>query len=184
MRSLHPSLQTVRPALVAALVALAVAAPATFVLQHFLHRPVVEAAAPARLPVAATASSRASRPSGKQPKRPVKAPPALPGPGLPGSLSVSLKASPVVVVGLYTAGDTIDMSANTEAEAGASLAKVPYVPVNVGDESQIGDLAARLPNLAVPSVVIFGRGGRVLAQFNGYADRQAVAEAVDALRPH
>lgn len=188
MGSLRLPLQTARHALVAALVALAVAVPATFALERFLHRPAVEVATPARGSPAVVGSPRASgrltaSGKGKGKARPVKPRPVLPGPGLPGSVTESLKVSPVVVVALYAAGDTIDMAAGSEAEAGAELAKVPYVPVNVGDESQIGDLAARLPNLAVPSVVIFGRGGVVLAQIDGYADRQAVAEAVDGVRP-
>lgn len=189
MRSLRLPLQTARHALVAALVALAVAAPATFALERLLHRPAVEAAATARAPAAAAAAAGSPRAhrglpaSGKRTARPAKPRPALPGPGLPGSVTEALKASPVVVVALYAAGDTIDMAAGSEAEAGAALAEAPYVPVNVGDESQIGDLAARLPSLAVPSVAVFGRGGRVLAQIDGYADRQAVAEAVDNARP-
>ncbi len=188
MGSLRLPLQTARHALVAAVVALAVAAPATFALERLLHRPAVEAAATARASAAATAagSPRARRglpSSGKRTGRSAKPRPALPGPGLPGSVTEALKASPVVVVALYAAGDTVDMAAGSEAEAGAALAEAPYVPVNVGDESQIGDLAARLPSLAVPSVVLFGRGGRVLAQIDGYADRQAVAEAVDNARP-
>ena len=123
----------------------------------------------------AAADKRASRPAKRRTE--------LPGPGLPGSVSVALRASPVVVVALYAAGDTIDMAAGSEAEAGAALAKAPYVAVNVGDESQIGDIAARLPSLAVPSVVIDGHGGCVLAQIEGYADRKTVAEAVDGARP-
>lgn len=186
LRSLRPPLQTARHAIVAAVVTLAVAAPATLALEHLLRRPAVEAAAAVRRPTAQAGSqtARGRVPTGVgQKSRSTKPPLALPGPGLPGSVSVALKASRVVVVALYAAGDTIDMAAGSEAEAGAALAGAPYVAVNVGDESQIGDLAARLPSLAVPSVVVFGRGGRVLAQIDGYADRQAVAEAVDSARP-
>lgn len=176
MRSLGLQLQTARQAIVAAVVALAVAAPTPFVLERLLDRPAVEApAAPSAASAGVTASKRVTGAA--------KPHPTLPGPGLPGSVAQSLKSSPVVVVALYAAGDTIDMAAGAEAEAGAELAGAPYVPINIGDESQIGDLAARLHDLAVPATVIFGRGGRVLAQIDGYADRQAIAEAVDGARP-
>ena len=184
--SLRLPLQTARHAIVAAVVTLAVAAPATLALEHFLHRPPVEATAAVRRPAVAAipaAAGALAAAAGKRQPRPAKRRPALPGPGLPGSVSVALKSSPVVVVALYAAGDAIDMAAGSEAEAGAALAKAPYVAVNVGDESQIGDIAARLPSLAVPSVVIFGHGGRVLTQIEGYADRKTVAEAVDSARP-
>ena len=186
MGSLRFPLQTARHALVAALVALAVAAPAIFGLQRFLHRPTVEVAVAARAPAVTAGPPRAGgwlTAAIERAARLTKQRPALPGPGLPGSVLQALKASPVVVVALYVAGDTIDMAAGAEAEAGAALAEVPYVPVNVGDESQIGDLAARLSVLSVPAVVVFGRGPRVLAQIDGYADREAVAEAVDNARP-
>jgi hypothetical protein len=96
---------------------------------------------------------------------------------------VALEASRIVVVGLYVAGDPVDMSVVAEAQAGAALAEVPYVPVNVGDESQIGDLASRLPSLSVPAVLLVGPGGRILQQLSGYVDRSAVAGAVDSARP-
>ena len=180
-------MQTARQAFVAAVVALAIAAPTPFVLEWLLQRPSVEAPTPASTAVAAEAARSGGALGTTAPSKraagPAKPRPSLPGPGLPGSLAQSLKASPVVVVALYAAGDTIDMAASAEAEAGAELAGAPYVPINVGDESQIGDLAARLPDLAVPATVIFGHGGRVLAQIDGYADRQAIAEAIDGARP-
>jgi hypothetical protein len=74
------------------------------------------------------------------------------------------------------------MAASAEAEAGATLAGVPYVPVNVSDESQIGDLAARLSSLTVPSTIVLARPGAVAIQLNGYVDREEVAQAVDGAR--
>ena len=56
-------------------------------------------------------------------------------------------------------------------EAGAALANVPFVPVNVADESQIGDLASRLPQLSVPCVLIIGPHGTVVSQIDGYVDQ-------------
>lgn len=185
MRVALPPLNTVRTAVPAALAALAVAAPVTFLLQRSLDRDVSTAgsnSAPAATagaakPVAGTGAGSAKAPAA----RPAR--PALPGPGLPGSLAVALEASRIVVVGLYVAGDPVDMSVVAEAQAGAALAEVPYVPVNVGDESQIGDLASRLPSLSVPAVLLVGPGGRILQQLSGYVDRSAVAGAVDSARP-
>lgn len=166
---------TARHALVAALAAAAVAVPVVLVVQDQLDR--------ADAPVTATPAPAAPAAAKPRPARkPATARAALPGPGLPGSVAQALKAKPYVVVALYAAGDTVDMASGAEAEAGAALADVPYVPVNVNDESQIGDLAARLPSLAVPSVVVVGRGGRIVTQLEGWVDRQAVAGAVDAAR--
>jgi len=178
-----PPLHAVRTAVPAALAALAVAAPVTFLLQRSLDRDISTAGSNrGAATVGATAPAAGSGPTTKTPPtRPAR--PALPGPGLPGSLAVALEASRIVVVGLYVAGDPVDMSVVAEAQAGAALAEVPYVPVNVGDESQIGDLASRLPSLSVPAVLLVGPGGRILQQLSGYVDRSAVAGAVDSARP-
>lgn len=167
----------------AALAAVAVAAPVTLLLQRSLDRELPAAVSPGT--AAAAADVRDSRAETAQAKTPPagKARPALPGPGLPGSLAVALEASRLVVVGLYVAGDPVDMAVVAEAQAGAALAEVPYVPVNVGDESQIGDLASRLETLSVPAVLLVGPGGRILQQLSGYVDRAAVAGAVDSARP-
>jgi hypothetical protein len=175
MRVATAPLPTVRLALAAAVVALAVAAPATLLLDRLRVRPVSAATAAVR-PAPAAGTAKPHRLAARRPR------PALPGPGLPGSVALALKTNPFVVVALYVAGDSIDMTANSEAQAGAELARVPYVPINVGEESQIGDLASRLPSLMVPSVVVIARGGRVATQLEGYIDRQAVAEAIDGLR--
>lgn len=168
---------TARQALVAALVAAAVAAPATLGVSRLLDRQRETGALPAAAaPLPAPAQPRVTR----KPAGPARA--ALPGPGLPGSVAQALKTQPLVVVGLYVAGDSVDMAGGAEAEAGAAIAGAPYVPVNVNDESQIGDLAARLPSLTVPSVAVIGKGGVVVAQLEGVVDRTAVAGAVDAAR--
>lgn len=181
MRTITIPLQTVRHALLAAVVALAVAAPAPFVIDHFLSRPATPVATPAPARPAAAAHSPPATAT-RAGQRRVKARPALPGPGLPGSIVVALKASPLVVVALYAAGDTVDMAASSEAEAGAEAAQVPFVAINVGDESQIGDLASRLQSLTVPSVIVLGRPGRVVKQLEGWADKETVAGAVDTAR--
>lgn len=175
MRVATAPLPTVRIALAAAVVALAVAAPATLLLDRLRVRPLPAAAAAVR-PAPAAAAAKPHRLASHKPR------PALPGPGLPGSVALALKSNRFVVVALYVAGDSIDMTANTEAQAGAELAHVPYVPINVGEDSQIGDLASRLPSLMVPSVVVIAQGGRVATQLEGFVDRQAIAEAIDGLR--
>lgn len=165
---------TARQALVASLVAAAVAAPAALGVARLLDRQREAAAQPAQ---AAAAAAAPAKPASRKPVGPGRT--ALPGPGLPGSVAQALKTRPLVVVGLYVAGDSVDMAGGAEAEAGAALAGMPYVPVNVNDESQIGDLAARLPSLTVPSVAIIGKGGAVVAQLVGVVDRTAVAGAID-----
>lgn len=179
MRATALPLQTARHALVAATVAAAVAVPAVVLGQRALD----SRDAPASRAAGAGAGSGAAGPAAQAAARAASRPrPSLPGPGLPGSVAEALKHHPLVVVGLYAAGDTVDMSADAEAEAGAELAGVPYVAINVNDESQIGDLASRLPSLAVPSVALLGRGGRVVSELPGWIDRQAVAGAIDAAR--
>jgi len=178
----HP---TVRHALLAAVVALAVTAPATVLLSRLIDRAAVQpatAAAPAATPFRLSTAGVATGPF-VGPRRPgATRRPALPGPGLPGSVRTALAASRIVVVALYVAGDTIDMAASAEAEAGAELGKVPYVAINVNDESQIGDLASRLTSLTVPSTVLLGPGGTVLQQLEGWSDRDTVASAIDSRR--
>ena len=103
---------------------------------------------------------------------------AILGPGgLPRGMGLSLRGD------LSSGRTTLALRLVAEAQAGAALAEVPYVPVNVGDESQIGDLASRLPSLFVPAVLLVGPGGRILQQLSGYVDRSAVASAVDSARP-
>ena len=180
MRLPAHSLQVTRQALLASVIALAVAAPAVLLLDRAInHSPATPGIAP---PAKRQATKAAYEPLAKPGRHRPKKVAALPGPGLPGSVVQSLKASPLVVVALYSAGDPVDMAAGAEAEAGAAAAKVPYVAVNVSDESQIGDLASRLSGLTVPSVIVLGRPGRVLAQLDGYADREAVASAVSSAR--
>jgi len=180
MPQLGHSLHTARHALVASVVALGVAAPLVVLAGHMLRRPMAVSAS------AATAEAKALHDAEKPltpPLRPSSGKrPALPGPGLPGSVVQALKASRLVVVSLYESGDTVDMVASAEAEAGAALANVPFVPVNVADESQIGDLASRLPHLSVPCVLLIGPHGTVVSQIDGYVDRAAVAGAVDGAR--
>lgn len=181
MRTASPPLQTVCHAAIAAVVALAVAAPTPFVLDRLLTRTAPPPAASGPLERPGTARVPAGTTTGAHARRP-KQVPLLPGPGMPGSISQALKTSPLVVVALYAAGDPVDMAAGGEAQAGAELAGAPYVAVNIGDESQIGDLASRLPTLTVPAVALLGKGGTVLTVLDGYVDRQAVAGAIDTAR--
>lgn len=180
MHRLRDSLHTARRAFVAAVVALAVAAPLVVLAGRALRRPVAEPASAAT--AAAQAQHAAAHPLTAPLRQSSAKRPALPGPGLPGSVVQALKASRIVVVSLYVSGDTVDMVASAEAEAGAALANVPFVPVNVADETQIGDLASRLPHLSVPCVLLVGPHGVVISQIDGYADRASVAGAVDTAR--
>jgi hypothetical protein len=130
------------------------------------------AAAPAtrRGPVAATTA-------------PATIPPPPPKPaiqlvsGLPPVVARALRRSTVVVVSLLSPGSAVDGIAAREASDGARKAHVAWVPLDVLDEKQARPLLNTLNVLQDPGVLIYVRPGTVLTRFDGFADRDLVAQA-------
>ena len=117
-----------------------------------------------------------------KPKR--KPPPAVID-GMPGTLALALRSHRVVVVSLYTPGASVDAMATEEAKHGAALAGAGFVSFNVADDTVVAPLsslitAAPTPADRVldgPAVLVFERPSSLFVRFNGFADRDTVAQA-------
>ena len=113
---------------------------------------------------------------------PAPAKPARPAiavlPGLPPDLASSLRRHELVVVSLYDPQARVDRISLAEASAGAAVAHAGFVPLNVLDQRQAGPLMTQLGVLPDPAVLVYRRPGKLVARFDGFADRDTVAQAV------
>lgn len=90
---------------------------------------------------------------------------------------------PAVVVVLYAPAGGVDNVAVREARAGAVASKAGFVAVNVKKNSAVTKLYERYGAKDAPAVLVFVRGPKLVTFFNGFADRETVAQAVsNALR--
>jgi hypothetical protein len=160
-------------ALVAVLLAAAAAAFALLVLGHSRAKPGAPAAS--KTPVAKT-------PAAKPPAVHQKAP-AAPRltPGLPAPIAFALTRHPAVVVALYGRG-AADRGAVAEARAGASLAHVNFIALDVMKRRYADAMAAFAGSLAEPAVIVVRRPGTIVRRFDGVQDRQVVAQAAHDVR--
>ena len=134
--------------------------------------------APAAKKVAAKVKVKAK----PTPKR--KAAPAVID-GMPGTLALALRSHRVVVVSLYTPGASVDAMATEEAKHGAALAGAGFVSFNVADDKVVAPLSSLLSAaptpadrvLDGPAVLVFERPSSLFVRFNGFADRDTVAQA-------
>ncbi len=105
--------------------------------------------------------------------------------GMPAALALSLRSHSVVVVSLYTPGASVDAMATEEARHGAALAGAGFVSFNVADEKAVAPLSSLLTGaptpadrvLDGPAVLVFERPNSLFVRFNGFADRDTVAQA-------
>ena len=105
--------------------------------------------------------------------------------GLPGTLALALRSHRVVVVSLYTPGASVDAMATEEAKHGAALAGAGFVSFNVADDKVVAPLSSLLTAaptpadrvLDGPAVLVFERPSSLFVRFNGFADRDTVAQA-------
>ena len=166
--NLTPALQLRLLALVAALAALVLA------LWLLVLGRSEDAPAPAP---AERAAPRAARTPARPAER--RTPPVRQAvePGLPVKLVRALARERVVVVSLYSPRAASDRAALAEARAGAARAGAGFVAVNVLDVRQAGPLARKLGVLEEPSVLVFRRPEEVVLRFDGYTDRDTVAQA-------
>jgi hypothetical protein len=107
----------------------------------------------------------------------------LPTNGLPAVINHALLTHMVVVVSLYDPEATVDSASVGEAQAGAKLANVGFVPLNVLSQAQAGPLAKKLGVLPDPALLVFRRPGDLVFRINGFADRNTVAQAAVNSRP-
>jgi hypothetical protein len=147
-----------------------------------LHPVKKQAAAPAKK----SAKKVAAKITAKQrPKaKPARKLPAVVN-GMPGVLARALRSHGVVVVSLYTPGASVDAMATDEARQGATLGGAGFVAFNVADEKVVSPLASLLTGaptaadrvLDGPAVLVFQRPGSLFVRFNGFTDRDTVAQA-------
>jgi len=133
-------------------------------------------------------SSKTATPA--KPKAAAKAPPVEPNPvvdhaaiaaalkaGLPAPVADAFGLHDTVVVSLYDPYSQVDGISFAEAKAGAALAGVGFVPLNVLSQAQVGKLTEQLGLLPDPGLLVYVRPGRLVAKISGFADKETVAQA-------
>jgi hypothetical protein len=94
-------------------------------------------------------------------------------------LARELERHDVVVAVLYSPGASVDRLAIEEARAGAVLANAGFVAIDVFDPREIAPVAASYAVRGAPAVLVLRRAEGAVTQFDGYVDRETVAQAVD-----
>ncbi|HEX9381041.1 MAG TPA: hypothetical protein VF891_06050 [Gaiellaceae bacterium] len=97
--------------------------------------------------------------------------------GLPAPVANALGQNATVVVGLYDPYSKVDAIAFAEARAGAKLAGVGFLPLNVLSKAQVGKLTELLGLLPDPGLLVYVRPGSLVAKISGFADKETVAQA-------
>ena len=97
--------------------------------------------------------------------------------GLPAPLAAALGRHQTVVVALYNPYSEVDGIAFAEARAGAKIAGVGFVPLNVLSQAQVGNLTQMLGLLPDPGLLVYIRPGTLVARIGGFADKETVAQA-------
>lgn len=97
--------------------------------------------------------------------------------GLPAKLASALAQSQTVVALVYNPQAQVDGIAFAEAQAGAALAGVGFVSLNVLSRAEIGKLTEQLGILPDPAVLVFTRPAMLAARIDGFADKETVAQA-------
>jgi hypothetical protein len=147
-----------------------------------LHSVGKHAAAPAKK-VAKKVAAKITVKHGPKVKRARKLPAVIDG--MPAPLARALRAHNVVVVSLFTPDASVDAMATDEARHGAALAGAGFVSFDVANEKVVAPLAALLTGaptaadrvLDGPAVLVFQRPSNLFIRFNGFADRDTVAQA-------
>jgi hypothetical protein len=99
---------------------------------------------------------------------------------LPQPLQWQLAHHKVVVVSFYNPSSNVDAISVAEAHAGATAAGAGFLLVSVLDNKVAGILTALLPGgglLPDPGVLVYRAPGDVALRLDGFADRDAVAQA-------
>jgi hypothetical protein len=102
-------------------------------------------------------------------------------PLMPAGVHYALVHYPIVVVGTYNPQSPVENLTIDEARAGAAAMHVPFVAVDLLDDSEAGPLTALLTSgqlLPSPGFLIYKRPGTVVYRSDGYLNRTAVAQAV------
>jgi hypothetical protein len=104
-------------------------------------------------------------------------------PGLPAKLERALRRHELVVVSLFDPKARVDEISRGEASAAADVTHAGFVAINVLDQREAGPLMRKLGVLPDPAVLVYRRPGELVARFDGFADRDTVAQAVTNQSP-
>jgi hypothetical protein len=151
--------------------------PAPHVIRH---HPFGSGAAktPAKTATPAKAQRTAAKPRPKpQPVVELTVVKAARAAGLPEPLAQALGRSKTVVVSLYDPYSQVDGTSFAEAKAGAGLAGVAFVPLNVLSQRDVGKLTEQLGLLPDPGVLVYVRPASLAVKIDGFADKETVAQA-------
>jgi hypothetical protein len=97
--------------------------------------------------------------------------------GLPEAVAQALGRSKTVVVSLYDPYSQVDGTSYAEAKAGAGLAAVGFVGLNVLSQRDVGKLTEQLGLLPDPGVLVYIRPAALAAKLTGFSDKETVAQA-------
>jgi hypothetical protein len=126
----------------------------------------------------------ASTPPAKKAREQAPAALAALAAGLPASIANALGRHPVVIVSLFNPYSEVDGIAFAEARAGAKLANVGFVPLNVLSQSQAAKLTETLGLLPDPGVLVYTRPGTLVGKLTGFADKETVAQVAQNAAAH
>jgi hypothetical protein len=148
-------------------------------LRGTLQQTVAKSGSRANAPVKpkVTHAKQKVTPKTTTPKK-VTAKPVVLLPGLPPQVAAALREHELVVVSLFDPQSRVDQISLAEASAGAKAAHAGFVPLNVLRQRQAGPLMQQLGVLPDPAVLVYRRPGDLVARFDGFADRDTVAQAV------
>jgi hypothetical protein len=122
-------------------------------------------------PPAPTTTEAAPPPAPPKPKPPQKT-----------ALEKELAEHRVVVVVFHTPGADLDGEALREARAGAVASHAGFLAVDVTRETAVLEIAAEYEVLGSPTILVVVKSGEARSRFEGYVDRQTVAQAVTNAR--
>jgi hypothetical protein len=89
-----------------------------------------------------------------------------------------LRSHRITVVVFYTPEAGVDTAQVREARAGALSVDAGFLALDVTKPGSPARLASRFEVRMAPAVLVVVRGRRVAAHFDGYVDRETVAQAV------
>jgi hypothetical protein len=104
--------------------------------------------------------------------------PPKPKPEQKTALEKELVEHRVVVVVFHTPGADLDGEALREARAGAVASHAGFLTVDVTKETAVAEIAAEYEVLGSPTILVVVKSGEARSRFEGYVDRQTVAQAV------
>jgi hypothetical protein len=160
------------------------AAPHTIIRHHPFgpgaktgHKTAV--AKPAATPHKTSPAKHATKPVEPKPVVDLAAVKAARAAGLPAPLAQALGRYKTVVVSVYDPYSQVDGTSFAEARAGAALAGVGFVPLNVLSQRQVGKLTEQLGLLPDPGVLVYVRPAALAMKIGGFADKETVAQAAE-----